>query len=85
MMTLRNGAGRHRRSAEAWQQMTRELADLGAALAEEQSRLVAAAELITHLTAERDALREAAPAVAARPLSVPEQFRHGVRAARQGQ
>ncbi len=46
---------------------------------------MAAAELITHLTAERDALREAAPAVAARPLSVPEQFRHGVRAARQGQ
>lgn len=70
--------------------MNRELANLGAALAEQQGRLIAAADLITDLMAERDALREAAgPLPQApepdheRPRTLLEQFRQGVRAARQ--
>ena len=86
-MTLGYGAGRHRRSAESWRAMTQELAHLGAALADHQRRLVAATDLVTDLTAERDALRDslraAAAAAGTRPLSAPERFRRGVRAARQ--
>ncbi|MFC8453923.1 hypothetical protein [Kitasatospora sp. NPDC057223] len=82
-MTMGHGAGRHRRSAESWKAMTRELAQLGEALAEQQRRLAAAADLITGLTAERDALRAAASAAGPRPRTAPERFRHGVRAARQ--